>query len=259
MGSEGTQELPLAPHCLEDKMDNVTNQEFKDYLRSYCSDTGVKMPLWGERMKLCTEFNKVKYSDQMDTECALWEFLDNNLMKKKDMIPNGVSICSINYATPCTATSLNWCKQACKKEEKEDTMIYNETEASRKYLNGRLQDTRYALRAVLDKQFNISASSQPNNYKQLIDAIKNDNYTLNAKRTAQIDPVIADGDYYGSPFDGITWTYPGLPDFVGYTAAEKALEKAATVAKDTVNTGDAAAGLAALQAFEAWTFVPTSA
>lgn len=63
--------------------DNMTNKEFKNYLKSYCHDTGATMPLWGERMKLYTEFNKVKYSDQTDLECALWEFLDDNLLKKK--------------------------------------------------------------------------------------------------------------------------------------------------------------------------------
>lgn len=238
----------------------MTNQEFKDYLSSYCSDTGVKMPLWGDRMKLCTEFNKVKYSDQMDTECALWEFLDDNLMKKKDMnSAMTVSLCSFATKT-CQPVSAPCWPKACKKEEKEDTMTYNETEANRKYLNNRLYESKYVKRNELVKQFNIDASAQPGNYKQLIDAIKNGNYTLNTKRTAVIDAVIAEGDnYYGSPFDGITWTYLGLPDFAGYSTAEKAMEKAYTTAKDTINTGDAVAGLAALQAFEAFVYTAPAA
>lgn len=216
------------------------------------------MPLYEDRMKLYNEFTKVKYSDKTDTECALWEFLDDNLMKKKDMIPNGVSICSIKCATPCTATSLNWPKQACKKEEKEDTMTYNETEANRKYLNNRLYESKYVKRDELVKQFNIHKPSVPTNYKQLIDAITGGQYTLDTKRTAVIDAGIADGDYIYNAFDGIKWTFPGMPDLAGYSTAEKAMEKAYTTAKDTVNTGDAVAGLAALQAFEAFVYVPTA-
>lgn len=170
------------------------------------------------------------------------------------MICTNVSLCSINAPCPVAPT---WPK-ACKKEEKEDTMNYNEIEASRKYLNSRIFDAAYEKRDALVVQFNLNKPNGPNNYKQLIDAIKNGEYTLDTKCTAQIDSAIADGDYYGAPFDGIKWTFPGQPDRIGYSAAEKALEKARTTAKDIINTGDSAAGLAALQAFEAWTTAVTA-
>lgn len=148
--------------------------------------------------------------------------------------------------------------ECCKQEqEKEDTMNYNEIEASRRYLTGRVNDVGYTIREALNVQFNLDKKERPQSYAELIAAIKNDQYTLDAKMTAKIDAVVAqDGYYYGSMLDGIKWKLPNQPDYDGYNTAEKAMVKAQTAARDVIQTGTPADGLKALQDFEAWTYTP---
>lgn len=145
--------------------------------------------------------------------------------------------------------------KACnQKEEVENTMTtYNEIEASRKYLNGRIQNIYWNKRDELATQFRIHNQDTPRNYKELIDAIKNDKFTLDTKRTAKIDACVEDDDWYGNAFDGITFNLPTAPDRDGYTAATKELDKKVQDTKDIINVGTPADGLKALQELEAWT------
>lgn len=148
-------------------------------------------------------------------------------------------------------------KKACCPKEKEDTMNYNEIEASRKYLNQRASETFYTKERDLSKQFKLDKKDRPQTYKDLIDAIKNGNYELDTKKTTSIDGYVDDeGYYFGSMLDGIVWKLPDGPDRDGFDAAYKAAKAALTAAKDVINTQDSAAGLKALQDFEAWTYSP---
>lgn len=159
----------------------------------------------------------------------------------------------------------------CKKEEGNNPMRnYNDTYAvaaisnpksdeaiQREYLIGRLESASYPKREKLTDLFNLYVNNAPKSYKELIDAIKNDKFKLDAKRTARIDQRLEDLDddepYYGGidAYDGILWDGP-QPDTKGYGAATVEMQKQYTASKDAIMTGDAAAGLAALQAFEAW-------
>lgn len=151
--------------------------------------------------------------------------------------------------------------KACKQEQEvENTMTtYNETEASRKYLLNRVQNVYWSKRDDLAIQFRIHNSDTPRTYKELIDAIKNDKYTLDTKRTAQIDTFFEDDDWYGNAFEGIEFDLPTAPDREGYTAATAELDKKVLAAKDVINVGTPADGLKALQELEAWTFTKASA
>lgn len=158
----------------------------------------------------------------------------------------------------------------CKKQEGNKPMRINETYATaaitnpksdesiqRDYLLGRLNGANYPKREELTKIFNLYVNNAPKTYKELIDAIKNDKFKLDTKRTARIDQRIEDMDdeecFYGGidAYDGILWDGP-QSDPKGYHTAIGEMATQDKAARDAIMTGDAAAGLTALQAFEAW-------
>lgn len=156
---------------------------------------------------------------------------------------------------PCCAPSkLPWKKGIATpiNKEEEDSMTTNN---ERTYLNNRSNDVFYAHRDTIADKFRINNSDQPKTYKELIDAIKNDKYTIDEKMAKRVDVAAEDGGYipWGNTC-GIKFNLPTAPDWDGHSKAAAELEKARTVAKDIINTQDAAAGLKALQDFEAWTF-----
>lgn len=234
----------------------MLRKEFKNYVKSYCAETGALFPAKCE--ELFCEFSKINYSEKTDMEVALWEFLDDNVLKiKKDNMQLTNLVCCIE-AAPCPQPKC-WPK-ACNKEEGNTQMNtqYNETEANRKYLNARINNAQYVKSDELHKLFNMRNASVPSDYKTLIDAIKNDKYEIDKKAASRVDAFLEEEErYYGSPFEGIKFKLDNAPDTDGYHGAEKAAEKQMKAAKDVINTADAAAGLKALQDYEAW--LPTPA
>jgi hypothetical protein len=167
------------------------------------------------------------------------------------------AVCAFECAPACEAPKKSkFGAKVCNKEEVDNNMTtYNEIEASRKYLNGRINSVMWQKRDDMVKQFRMHNSEQPRTYKELIDAIKNDLYTIDTKRAAQIDGYVEDDDWYGNAMDGIKFNLPTAPDRAGYDAATKEFEKAVNSAKDIINTGTPADGLKALQELEAWTYI----
>lgn len=147
------------------------------------------------------------------------------------------------------------CKPSTRCQEQEGKTQMN-TNTERDYLARRVESVSYDLDSKLEKQFNLGKNTNPRTYKDLIDWVTNGKYTLDTKITGKIDAIVADDEtYYGSSFDGIVWTGAGFTvDHAGYVIARKAMQAARTVARDVVMTQDATAGLAALNAFEAWTY-----
>lgn len=189
--------------------------------------------------------------------------------EKMKLVENSICAFEMKYSAPVPMPCepvLPWKAPVKKKmaeccnQEKEDTMNYNEIEASRKYLNQRASETFYKKEQDLSDQFNIRKPERPQTYKDLIDAIKNGNYELDTKKTARIDGYVEEeGYYFGSMLDGIVWKLPDGPDRDGFDAAYKVAKAALTAAKDVINTQDSSAGLKALQDFEAWTYTaPTT-
>lgn len=126
-----------------------------------------------------------------------------------------------------------------------------------KYVNSRIErDIRTAFNYYDPKD-------KPQTYKQLIDAIKNDKFTLDETLTKRVDRATSededDEDYFDNffhytPFTGIKFTdFPGF-DAKGYEAAKEALYKEYTKLQDTIKIMDPKDGLAALQKFEGWTY-----
>jgi hypothetical protein len=130
----------------------------------------------------------------------------------------------------------------------------------RNYLLERLDSLYYPKTRELEKTFNLYVDNTPKNYQELIDAIKGDKFKITEKAKQKLaDMKDRDAEYiFPDPTYGFIWDGP-QPDRKGYSAALNEMEKTQTAARDTIMTGDAAAGLSALQAFEAWTPTPTTA
>jgi hypothetical protein len=214
-----------------------------------------------------TEYEKKFPSDFNKTRIAklYYEYIttEMSIEMKTTTLNWAMPICAFEAkcaAPACEAPKKKFGAKVCNQEKEVDNTMttYNEIEASRRYLNDRVQSIFYDKRDAFAKQFNINGRLIPSTYKELIDAIKNDKYTLDTKRTSQIDSWAEDDEFYGSPIDGITFKLDNAPDCDGYDAAVKAAEKAKIAAKDVINTGSAADGLKALQDFEAWTYSPTT-
>lgn len=142
-----------------------------------------------------------------------------------------------------------------KVEEKETAMSLEQNQIE--YLSRRIDDVYYKLWNSLPEKFNLHRDNTPKNYKELIDAIKNDKFKLDGKRIKHFineeeDEDEFDGIYPCGPFDGIIWDGP-QPDQKGYDAAVESLQKARTRALDIIKTSPAADGLKALQEFQKWT------
>lgn len=137
------------------------------------------------------------------------------------------------------------------------TTVQSDAAVQRDYLLNRLSKAQYPKEQSFTKLFNLYVDNTPKTYKELIDAIKNDKFTLDPKAVKKVDKFSDEDNEYPEGFNpfgaffGIVWE--GLtPDPEGYQAAVKELCKQATAAKDIIMTGDAADGLKALQDFEAW-------
>jgi hypothetical protein len=167
--------------------------------------------------------------------------------------------------SPPTKKSWNEFEECCKYQEGKTPMRYNETNAyasvsapksdistQREYLLNRLENAFYSKDSELEKFFNLHIDNSPKNFQELIDAIKGGKYTIDKKAQQALDNAKEDDEqWYSGPLYGFVWE--GLQaDYDGYHAARDAKKKQKTVATDVIMTGDAAAGLAALQAFEAW-------
>ena len=146
-------------------------------------------------------------------------------------------------------------------QKKEQTMACEtDTQVQRRYFLDRLMNAGYVKLDELTKMFHLYDMTKPTSYKELIDWIKNDKFTLDTKVTAKIDVDIENNNFYCSPFDGIVWNGRGfINDFDGYAAAKAGMDKARTSAKDTIMSAATGADMAkAVADFEAWTPTPAT-
>lgn len=212
-----------------------------------------------EYKKNCSKFCTVEKAKKMyamyikDEEEIMGQSLTlGDMLKCKQALTaaNTQNIQFVSYPTPC-CDNIPVCIQ-----EQEGTTTPMNTNDERNYLNRRLDDTIRLHDRDLYKQFHIGENTMPKTYKDMIDWVKNGKFEIDAKSAKNIDACIEEaGVYYGSFLDGIIWTGCGFKvDRESYDAGHKVMRKALQEAKDIVNTSDAAAGLKALQTFEAWTY-----
>ena len=127
---------------------------------------------------------------------------------------------------------------------------------SRDYFMRRLKEVSSTLGDLAEK-FNLHVDNTPKNFKDLIDAIKNDKFTLDpkvVKKFEALDDNDEDGKkYWFNMTYGIIWDGPKA-DQKGYEEAMEELSKAEDSARDAImaaaNAGDMKA---AVEAFAAWT------
>jgi hypothetical protein len=186
---------------------------------------------------------------------------------KKAPWPKTVTICTLPTAVPA-CPPMNWEGYAVK-EEGTTPMRYNDNYASasatvqapksdiavqRDYLLSQLTTAFHPKEREFQTTFNLYVDNTPKTYIDMIAAIKDGKYTIDPKaekRVADWEEDEEDGPSYFGPLYGIVWDGP-VADRKGYDQAVKDLRKQKTEAERIIVTGDAAAGLAALQAFEAW-------
>lgn len=225
-----------------------------------------------------TDFIKLVYPTKKISAYYWKLIMDFDEMKKKRFkVENGCDffqpfeLAPLPEAVPCVQTQAyeDLEKYICPKQEGKTPMRnYNDAYASanitsprsdtavqRDYLLGRLNQAEYPKQHSFMKLFNLHVDNAPKTYKELVDAIKNDKFSLDAKIVKKVDNFSDEDNPEGynpyGPFFGIVWDGP-KPDPEGYAVASKDLTKQFTAAKDTIMTSDATTGLKALQDFEAW-------
>lgn len=154
----------------------------------------------------------------------------------------------------------------CVQEEGKTPMRYNDnyatasatvasqpsdTAVQRDYLLSRLFNAAYPKDQELEKLYNLYVDNIPKTYADMIAIIKAGTYTIDSKTEKLLAAVDEDDPWFYGPMAGIIWPGPKF-DRPGYDAARIEQKKQYQTAKDTIMVSDAAAGLAALQAFEAW-------
>lgn len=109
----------------------------------------------------------------------------------------------------------------------------------------------------LNELFKLNEEGLPKTYQQLIDAIKGDKFTLDAKKIKRLEARAEDDDMdledYGyGPFYAVIFTDLPKADRKGYELAITEFNKLIRATKDIIMTSTPADGLKALQALEAW-------
>ena len=124
----------------------------------------------------------------------------------------------------------------------------SDEQKTKNYLNSRRSDAYYNKLREAEKTFHINEDPAPKTPKELADRLAAGQYTI---RDAQEDNK---DKWYGSIKSHIEWRDPKTPaDKAGYAAFEVLLDKQNILAQDAIMVKTPADGLAALQAFEAWT------
>lgn len=133
------------------------------------------------------------------------------------------------------------------------TTTKSDTSTQRDYLLSRLERAWDPKETELIKLFNLNVDNKPTTFKELVAAIKDGKFKVDPKIEKKLDAVEADEyEWFYGPLYGIIFDGPE-PDFDGYRASIAEVRKQQIAAYDTIMTADAADGLKALQAFEAWT------
>lgn len=232
--------------------------EYKTIRRKYFGET--------KREEIREGWNKYKMAKQ---DLSMNDFNKACKALQAANVPGHSFISILPKATcPCGEVPFGYfpCEEM-KKEGKTPMKNYNDsyacasvstaksdTAVTRDYLLNRLENARYPKERGFTDTFNLYVDNFPKTYKELIDVIKNGKYTIDSKIEKQLAAVEADpsDSWYAGAFAGFIWDGPKA-DRPGYDQAVKDLKDRQIKARDTIMVKDADAGLAALEAFEAWT------
>lgn len=175
-----------------------------------------------------------------------------------EMIANHTHSFAPCQEAPVSATKLPWKKKIDKQEKEQDMSSYasvtniaaDTTEKDqRRYLEKRLYDISYEIKTGLKKQFGLIDDAAPLTAEDFIARIKDGKYTVDAEDLKRETWSATSAAGY------IRWRDPSVvEDKDGYKAAKAAMEAEVTKVTDIIKIKTPADGLAALQAFEGWTY-----
>ena len=124
----------------------------------------------------------------------------------------------------------------------------------RDFAVSRINSTKYDLRNALRVQFNMDAHLAPSTAKDLIAAIKNDEFTLDEKALARVGEN--ELKYYHNMY-GIIWGKVA-PDEAGYKVALDALDEATQAAIDAATLAPVGELQNVLKDYQNWKYTPAS-
>lgn len=124
----------------------------------------------------------------------------------------------------------------------------------RDFAVSRINNTKYDLRDALRVQFNMEAGRSPRTAKDLIAAIKNDEFTLDEKALARVGED--ELKYYNNMF-GIIWGKIA-PDEAGYRVALDALDDATQAAIDAATLAPVGDLQNVLKDYQNWKYTPAA-
>jgi hypothetical protein len=201
--------------------------------------------------------------ENYESDCRLIrnDFRDN-------IICPPITVCTL----PCEPAVSAPCNNPRKK--KENNMGYNNSETrvniqassapvrdpileAKDHLSVRLNDMAYKKLPELRKAFGLVNDEDPKTPDELIQRIKDGKFVLPSTEDQEKN---RERDFYSSAWSFIEWRDPSVKrDQSGYAAAKDKLNAAATQVRDIIMVKTPEDGLAALQAFEAQSFLPTTA
>lgn len=247
---------------------SCTRKQFMRTITNYCNVFGFKRPGFSTRENLWGIYKQdINRNCHEDVSIDIAQFLDqhHSSLEKEKMLTNTVSVgctgsykvnsntydlCIIDDIIPCAPKAcekLPWNK----KKEEENSMTTN---PERDYLRRELNNIKYRKDDDLEKTFRIHSTGNPKTYDELIAAIKDGKYEIDTKAAKIVDARKAADEFIPwGPMYGIKFKLDDAPDHDGHHKAYNAMKVAFTTAERIIMTADAAAGLKALNDFEAWT------
>lgn len=135
----------------------------------------------------------------------------------------------------------------------------SDTQKKVDYLNNRATQVFHNIGHTFREMFHLNSCSQPRYYKDLIDAIKNGEYTINEKAAKEADEGWGDHQedpdeywYSFNVFHGIDFTKFPKPDWKGRDKALVELRAEYQRVQDIIAIYPAEEALKAVQDFEKW-------
>ena len=138
-------------------------------------------------------------------------------------------------------------------EEWDSDLIASSESRKVNYLETRLYMLAEDKSMSFQRQYGLRDDTTPVTPKELVERIQSGMFVIPEEKSEHTH-------YYGNAVNHIRWRDPAkVEDQAGYEKASKALNAERTKVQDAIQILEPAAGLAAVQAFENWTYSPTSA
>lgn len=142
------------------------------------------------------------------------------------------------------------------KQEEENSMAYNN---EKNYLNNLLNEKWHDKRNELAKQFNINGRTEPRNFREMLDWVKTDKFTIDAKIAKIIDHRIDEDECVHYPVTyGITWNALPARDIDGFSKASNELDKQRERIAARIQVWEPKDALTEVESLDTWAYSATA-